>query len=168
MRTFGLTCLTFVTFALLLPGAASAQNAHFVGTPTAAFSSDFDLAVSFKEAGLGSNENIAYLVSATASGSCACVTHNGNCPAAANKFPSTNVTGTGTFSSGKNGAISQTIDTNPPECQTLTPASCPRGQTNTLVEITYSNITITDTTTPVGPVGTKPSTLSATDIFTCP
>ena len=168
MRTIGLTCLTFVAFALLLPGAASAQNPHFVGTPKAAFSQDFDLAVSFKEAGLGSNQQIDYLVSAIASGSCACVSHSGNCPAAANKFPPTNVTGTGTFSSGKNGTISQTIDTDPPECQSLAPASCPHGQTNTLVEITYSNITITDTTTPVGPVSTTPSTLSATDIFTCP
>lgn len=160
--------LAFAAALLLGPGVAWAQNAHFVGTPKASFSDDYDLAVAFKEAGLGNNQNITYSVNATATGACACVTNSGNCPAAANKFPPTNVTGTATFNSGKNGSISQTIDTDPPTCQTLSPATCPRGQTNTLTSITYSDITITDTTTPVGPVATSPSSLSATDIFTCP
>jgi hypothetical protein len=159
---------TFVTFVLFaLQSVASAQNPHFVGTPKASFSTDFDLAVAFKEAGLGANELITYETDATATGSCACVTKSGNCPSAANKFPPIEVTGTGTFSSGKNGTISQTIDSTPPTCQQLSPATCPGGQTNTLASITYSDITITDTTTTVGPVAASPSSLSAT-IFTCP
>jgi hypothetical protein len=160
--------IAFAAALLFGPGVAWAQSPHFVGTPQASFSADFDLAVAFKEAGLGNNQTITYNVNATATGACACVTNSGNCPAAANKFPPTNVTGTGTFTSGKNGSISQTIDTDPPTCQQLSPATCPRGQTNTLASITYSNITITDTTTPVGPVDASPGTLSATDIFTCP
>ena len=155
-------------FLLVASGIAFAQNAHFVGTPKASFTEDFDLAVAFKEAGLGNDALITYNVTATASGSCACVTHKGNCPAAANKFPPIGVLGTGTFSSGKNGAISQTIVTEEPECQQVSPATCPGGQTNTLVSLSYSNIQIEDTTTPVGPVPTSPSTLDAGNIFTCP
>jgi hypothetical protein len=149
-------------------GIAFAQNPHFVGTPKASLTADFAVAVQFKEAGLGSNQKIDYLVSATASGSCACVTHSGNCPNAANKFPPTEVSGQGSFTSGKNGSISATVTTDVPDCLTVSPSSCPNGQTNTLVSISYSDIAITDTTTPVGPVATSPNSLAATNIFTCP
>jgi hypothetical protein len=159
--------VAFAAALLFGPGVAWAQNPHFVGTPTASLTEDFALAVSFKEAGLGSNVQITYEVDATASGSCRCVTNSGTCPAAANKFPPTNVSGTGTFSSGKNGTISQTIETDAATCQQLSPSTCPGGQTNTLVSITYTDITITDETTPVGPVPTRPSTLSATDNSIC-
>src|SRR5215469_8858141 len=76
-------------------GPARAQNAHFIHTPTATLQAEADdpvaedLAVAFKEAGVGDNVSITYNVNATASGSCACVTNSGNCPAAANKFPPT-------------------------------------------------------------------------------
>jgi hypothetical protein len=159
---------TLVTFALLLlQSVASAQSPHFVGTPTASFTEDFDLAVAFKEAGLGSAVTIDYAVTATASGSCACVTKSGNCPAAANKIPPTTVGGTGSFTSTKAGNIVGTVVAEEPECQQVSPATCPGGQTNTLTSVSYSDITIEDTSTPVGPVPTKPSSLSAT-IFTCP
>jgi hypothetical protein len=168
----------FATFALLLfQGVASAQNAHFVGTPKASLTEDFaaepaetvkdDLAVAFKEAGLGDNEQITYSVTATASGSCACVTNSGNCPAAANKFPPTGVSNTGTFNSGKNGTISQTINVEEPDCQQVTNATCPPGQTNTLVSLSYSNVAIEDTTTTVGPVTTSPSSITVTGLTTC-
>jgi hypothetical protein len=153
---------------LTASGIAFAQNPHFVGTPKASLTDDFAVAVKFKEAGLGSNQRIDYLVSATASGSCACVTHSGNCPAAANKFPPTEVSGQGSFNSGKNGSISAIVTTDPPDCQQISPSSCPNGQTNTLISISYSDIAITDSTTPVGPVATSPNSLAATNIFTCP
>lgn len=161
MKTFVKYLGVLLGFLFTASGMAFAQNPHFIGTPQASLTEDFDLAVKFKEAGLGSNQLITYNVTATASGSCACVTHSGNCPAAANKFPPIGVLGTGTFSSGKNGTISQTIVAEEPECQQVSPATCPNGQTNTLVSITYTNIAITDTTTPVGPVPTSPDTLSA-------
>ncbi len=161
MRIFGKSIGAMVGFILMASGIALAQNPHFVGTPKASLTDDFAVAVKFKEAGLGANQLINYTVSAQASGACACVTHSGNCPAAANKFPPTEVSGTGAFNSGKNGSISATITTDVPECQQISPATCPHGQTNTLVSITYTNITIKDDTTPVGPVPTSPDTLSA-------
>lgn len=160
MKGLGTSAGALLGLVLITSGAAFAQNPHFVGTPKASLTQDFALAVKFKEAGLGANENINYLVSAEASGACACVTKSGNCPSAANKFPPAEVTGTGTFNSGKNGSISGTITTDPPDCQQLSPATCPNGQTNSLVSITYAHIQITDTTTPVGPVPTSPDTLS--------
>jgi hypothetical protein len=163
MKVFARSISVLFGFLLMASGMAFAQNPHFVGTPKASLTNDFAVAVKFKEAGLGANENINYTVSAEASGACACVTHNGNCPAAANKFPPTQVTGEGTFNSGRNGSISGTITTDAPACQEISPASCPKGQTNTLVSITYTNITIEDITTTVGPVPTSPDTLSASN-----
>jgi hypothetical protein len=167
LRLFRLS--SFTVFFLSFITTAFAQNAHFVGTPKASFTEDFDLAVAFKEAGLGSNVNIDYTVTATAEGSCACVTKSGNCPAAANKFPPTGVSGTGTFSSGKNGSITHTIVAEEPECQSVSPATCPHGQTNTLVSLTYTDITITDTTSdPNVSSPTSPTTLTAEGLATCP
>jgi hypothetical protein len=163
MKVFARSIGALCGFLLMASGMAFAQNPHFVGIPKASLTTDFAVAVKFKEAGLGANENINYTVSAQASGACACVTHNGNCPAAVNKFPPIQVTGEGTFNSGRNGSISGTITTDPPECQQISPASCPRGQTNTLVSIAYTNITIKDDTTSVGPVLTSPDTLSASN-----
>src|SRR5215472_7106425 len=89
--------------ALLGGGIAYAVSPHFTGTPTASLKAEaddpaaLDLAVDFKEAGLGTNQLITYNVTTTVSGSCACVTNSGNCPAAANKFPPTTVVTPGTF-----------------------------------------------------------------------
>jgi hypothetical protein len=64
------------------------------------------LTCSWKEAGLGDNQNTEYKCEAQASATYVCVNNGGSNPSAKNK---TNVTGevsaTGTFSSGKNGAI---------------------------------------------------------------
>lgn len=121
--------------------------------------------MAFKEAGLG-NTPVTYTVTASADGSCACVTHKGNCPAAANKFPPIGVTGTVTIPPARNGQINGTVVVEEPDCTTVAPSECPNGQTNTLVSISYSDITLTDTTDGVSS-GTSPTSLSATP-FTCP
>jgi hypothetical protein len=163
MRRFGIFVILSFGFLFLASTRASAQSAHFIHTPTASLTNDYALAVSFKEAGLGDNQSVTETVTAVASGACACVTKNGNCPAAANKFPPVEVSGSGSFESTKNGSVTGTVTTDAPECQQISPASCPRGQTNTLVSITYTNIAITDVTNSVGPVATNPDTLSASN-----
>jgi hypothetical protein len=152
-------------FLMVASGVAFAQNAHFIGTPKASFVEDFDLAVAFKEAGLG-NTPVTYTATATAGGSCACVTHSGNCPAAANKFPPIGVTGTVTIPPARNGQITGTVIVEEPDCTQVAPSQCPNGQTNTLVSISYSDITLTDETDGVSS-GTSPTSLSATPA-TCP
>jgi hypothetical protein len=148
----------------LTSGVAWAQNAHFVGQSTATLNNDSSVDVCFKEAGLGSNQNITYNTTALATATYVCVNRGGECPNAANKTTvSGPVTDTGTFSSGKNGNINECLTLEPPG-----PGSfrCPGGQTRTLSEVTYTNITLTDITNSVTSSVT-PSTISDAP-FTCP
>jgi hypothetical protein len=148
-------------------GIVWAQSPHFIFV-RAALQSDGDLDVSFKEAGLGTNQLINYLAEADATVTCTCVTNSGQCPNAANK-----VTGTvavdqpATFSSGKNGQVNQTISVALPACPTSEQPTCGGGQELVLSAITWENIQLTDLTTPVGPAPATPSSISAT-LFTCP
>jgi hypothetical protein len=158
------TTFCMLVLVCLAPVIAWAQNPHFVGTPTATLAGN-NANVCFKEAGLGSNELISYVASANGTATYVCVNGGGQCPNAANKITVNGpVSATGTFNSGKNGSISQCLQIGPPSAGSFT---CPSGQTLTLSQVSYSGISITDTTTPVGPVPTKPSSLSAT-LFTCP
>jgi hypothetical protein len=164
MRRVTTTILASFILVSLAITAVWAQNPHFVGTPSATLSGN-NANVCFKEAGLGTNELVTYVASANATATFVCVNGGGQCPNAANKTTvSGPVSATGTFSSGKNGSISQCLQLEPPSAGSF---SCPSGQTLTLADVSYSDISIEDTTTPVGPVATKPSSLSET-VFTCP
>ncbi|MCL6621968.1 MAG: hypothetical protein K6T55_07665 [Syntrophobacterales bacterium] len=145
-------------------GIAWTGKPHFVGTVTATLLEDGSLRVCFKEAGLGNNQNIDYKVSATASATYQCVNNAGNCPQAANKRKVTGeVSAEATFNSGQNGQISQCLTIQgPPEVDPF----CPGGQTETLAQVTYSGITITDQTNNIT-ANARPATLSQT-LFVCP
>jgi hypothetical protein len=143
--------------------SAFAQNAHFVGRTTATLLANNSVLVCFKEAGLGSNQLITYEATANSTLTVVCVTGGGQCPDADNKQTvSGPTTGTGEFSSGKNGNID--------ECIIIpvlpTPDFCPPGQTETVDLVSYTDITITDVTNMESDVAT-PSSLSA-DPFNCP
>ena len=100
--------------------------------------------MSFTEAGLGDNVLISYVASADGSATYVCVNNGGGNPSAQNKTTvSGPVSAAGTFSSGKNGTISQTLTLNPPGPGAFT---CPNGQTRQLASASYTNVTITDTT----------------------
>jgi hypothetical protein len=132
-----------VTFA----GVALADSPHFNGA-VASVSGDGSLVVSFKEVGLGSNANINFVASADAVASYGCVNNGGKNPQASNKRAAGGpVTAPGTFSSGKNGSITESLTLKPPPA----PAdfSCPGGQKSVLADVTYTNVSIKDTTTPV-------------------
>jgi hypothetical protein len=142
-------------------------NPHFIFV-RAAIQSDGDLDVSFKEAGLGTNQLIDYLAEADATVTCTCVNHSGNCPAAANKVTFTEaVAEPATFSSGKNGQVNQTLALSAPACPPSDPPTCGNGQVLRLSAITWENIQLTDQSTPVGPEPATPASVSAT-FFTCP
>jgi hypothetical protein len=151
----------------LTAGIVWAVNPHFIFV-RASIQSDGDLDVSFKEAGLGGNLLIDYLAEADATVTCTCVNNSGRCPSAANKVTFTEaVAEPATFSSGKNGQVNQTISLAPPACPSSAPPTCGNGQELRLSAIAWSNIQLTDLTTPVGPVPATPSSLSA-EFFTCP
>jgi hypothetical protein len=129
------------TAALAVP-VALADSPHFIRA-SATVNNDGTLDVSWKEAGLGTNQNIDYVASADATATWVCVNKGGANPSAQNK---TTVAGpvseTGTFSSGKNGQITASLTVDPPPSD----ITCPPGQRLALAQASYTNVAITDTT----------------------
>lgn len=115
---------------------------HFIKTSAELFGPN--LVVSFKEAGLGDTQLITYVLSANATAEYACVNKGGQHPQASNKETvSGPVSATGTFTSGKNGQVTASLTLTPPSSGSF---SCPPGQQLVLVSVSYSTITLTDTT----------------------
>lgn len=139
---------------------AWAANPHFLSA-TASLQADGDADVCFRETGLGDNQNINYLASATASATYHCVNNGGKCPNAANKTATSGLVSTpATISSGKNGSIRACLTLSPPPAQPGD-LTCPGGQHVAVTDVTYSDIKIADQTNNVVQ-STTPSSLSAT------
>jgi hypothetical protein len=127
---------------LIAAGPALAVSPHFISA--SAQLSGTNLTVSFKEAGLGTNQLITYTASATATATYVCVNNGGANPSASNKTTITApVSATGTFSSGKNGNVTASLTLSPPGPGSF---SCPPGQTLALASVTYTSVSITDST----------------------
>jgi hypothetical protein len=143
-RTFFVIAAAFAAAALAVP-AALADSPHFIKA-TGSLNSDGSLTVSFKEAGLGTNQNIDYLLTADASATYVCVNHGGANPSAQNKTTVAGpVSATGTFSSGKNGQVTASLTVFPPPSD----ISCPPGQDLKVALVSYTNVVLTDTTNDV-------------------
>ena len=124
---------------------ALAANPHF--TQASAARQGNNLVCSFKEAGLGDNEQVNIQCSATANTQYSCVNGGGKIPKDAKKTTISQETSTqGTFSA-DNGQVTGTLTLqappSPPPSSVLT---CPNGQTATLIGVTYTNVKVTDTT----------------------
>jgi len=158
--------LALVAALICSAGAAWAANPHFIKA-TAVLSGN-DLVVTWKEAGLGDNQNISYIAGATANATYVCVNNGGQCPNAANKVTVTGpVFKAGTFASGKNGSITASLTINPPPATKLDGSTftCPGTQTVTFSIVTYSLVQIRDDTN--GIVKTIPGTFTSNP-FNCP
>jgi hypothetical protein len=126
----------------LMSGAALADSPHFIRA-TGSLNNDGSLTVNFKEAGLGTNQNIDYVLSADGTATWVCVNRGGANPSAQNKTTVNGpVTATGTFNSGKNGQVTASLTVNPPPSD----ISCPKGQSLELASASYTNVVLTDTT----------------------
>ncbi len=133
--------------ALSLATSAWAQNPHFVRA-TGTVNADGEYVASFKEAGLGANQTINYVLSAGSGTQFTyqCYTRSNNTPQGApnNVFPSNLQTG-GTFSSGKNGQITASLTLVPSPTQ-----DCQgQGLRLCLVAVNYQNVTLQDITNQV-------------------
>jgi hypothetical protein len=134
--------LTLAALLIAAP-AAFAVNAHFVSA--SASLSGTNLVVSFKEAGLGTNQLIGYTTSANATEIVVCVNKGGANPSASNKTTiSGPVSASGTFSSGKNGNVTASLTLMPPSIPST--FSCPGGQKEETAQVTYTGVTLSDTT----------------------
>jgi hypothetical protein len=144
MRRFGRACVIAFALLVLTMSTAWAASPHFISASAAFAGTGPNLNVSFKEAGLGDNLNITYVATANGTATYACINGGGNHPKATNKETvSGPVSATGTFSSGKNGTISQTLTLTPPSAGGFT---CPSGQKLVIAFVSYTDVAITDTT----------------------
>jgi hypothetical protein len=131
----------FATAALAVP-VALAVSPHFFSA-SGTLNANGSLTVNFKEAGLGTNQNINYTLSADATATYVCVNKGGSNPSAQNKTTVAGpVSASGTFNSGKNGNVTASLTVNPPPSD----ISCPNGQRLELASVSYTNVTLTDTT----------------------
>ena len=138
----------FLSLSLLLM-ATLAVSSTFAATSGAKFksasgsvSSTGALVVSFDESGLG-NENVNYVLRSDATATYACINGGGKNPSAANKRTMSGaVLGSATLEP-KNGRVIGTISAGPLSAGDF---SCPSGQRLVLASVSYSNITLTDTT----------------------
>jgi hypothetical protein len=122
--------------------AAFATSPHFVSA-SGSINSDGSLTVSFKEAGLGTNELINYTLTANGTATWVCVNNGGSNPSAQNKTTVNGpVSASGTFNSGKNGNVTASLTVEPPASN----ISCPKGQKLELASASYTDVTLTDTT----------------------
>ena len=139
---FILTLPMILAGFVLAASPALATSPHFISA-AGTVNSDGSLTVNFKEAGLGTNQLINYTLSANASATYVCVNKGGANPSASNK---TNVAGpvsaSGTFNSGKNGNVTASLTVSPPPAN----LNCPGGQTQQVASVTYTGVTLTDTT----------------------
>lgn len=129
-------CMVATTTMLL------AQNPHFLSA-SASLDGEGNLQCSFRLAGLGSNETILVECTANATAEYACINNGGKKPSAANKETVNGpVSGSGEFTSGKNGSVRGSVTAFPPDEGSF---SCPNGQELTLCSVSYNNLALTAT-----------------------
>ncbi len=140
-RLLVLLCAPFL-FLFAMAAPAYAVSPHFISA-TGTLNSDGTLTVKFKESGLGTNQNITYVLSAQATATYVCVNNGGANPSAQNKTTVAGpVSSTGTFNSGKNGNVTASLTVSPPPSD----ITCPKGQDLELAQVSYTDVQITDTT----------------------
>lgn len=138
--------VTYITllsvYAYALPQRRAAGAHFFKKATTATVLDNGALDVCFDEAGLG-NTDVNYSLTATQTSTFGCFNGGGNHPKAANKETSSSTVSNGATFTPQNGRVQACIDSAPPTAGSFT---CPPGQTLGLISVSYSGITLTDTT----------------------
>src|SRR6266496_3446571 len=130
MKRLSILTLAMVALAGFMAITVWAASPHFLKCSASGVNSDGSLNACFKIAGLGDNESLTVTASAHADAVYGCLNHGQQCPNAANKVEvQTDVSATGTFTSGKNGQITACLTVDPP----ATELTCPNGQKLVLV-----------------------------------
>jgi hypothetical protein len=146
MRRFTMLTICLIAVAAFMATAAQAQSPHFISASDAIVTSGTDagdVLVSFKEAGLGQNVTINYTASGNGTATYACINKGGNHPSASNKVTNAGpVIGSGSFSSGKSGNITATLEVEEVGAGSF---SCPGGQSLVLGSVSFTGLSINDT-----------------------
>ena len=163
MKRIGILTLAVIALSSFVASTVQAQSPHFLRCGASGVNSDGTLNVSFTIAGLGSNQSIAVTASATADAVYGCLNRGQQCPNAANKVNvQSDVSATGTFTSGKNGSIRASLTVDPPP----TTLTCPGGQELVLVSVSYTNVSVS--APGAGDCQTSPGTFAANFFPQCP
>jgi hypothetical protein len=118
---------------------------HFISAASAVNSSGA-LVVNFKEAGLGTNQNIDYELTGDVSATFGFANKGGNV-VQGEPWEATNQTfATGTFNSGKNGQVTATLTSATPTPNLKQPNG---NGWNLVIDISYTGLLLTDTTNDV-------------------
>jgi len=132
-----------------LESRALLANIHFVGTPVVTVNEDNSVTVSGKIAGLGDNQSVTVAVEVPVTFTVVCQNPAGKI--APGQTHTGTLTGTGTFTSDKNGNVVFSVTTAAPEAS---PEDCPNPKwTPVITDVQFGDATITadgiSTTVPV-------------------
>jgi hypothetical protein len=126
---------------LLLAATASADSAHFIGTPTCTKSLTSGLTCSGKAAGLGNGPTAAFLTAESVSATYECVNKGGNV-APGQPVVLSNVTGPKQTIAPHNGQITFSPNLPPPPTPSAA-TECPNGNWSVqLTSLTYTNVVL--------------------------
>jgi len=140
---------------------AFAGSPHFISADID-IASNGNLVCSFKEAGLANDSVDITCAAANAAATFFCINKGGNHPSATNKETVSGAVGvTQTFAPSRNGQTTGTVTVPPPGPGDFT---CPGNQSLTLVQVTYTTATLSDTTN--GVAGASEATLSSGCLLT--
>jgi hypothetical protein len=110
MKKLSILTLSMAALVGFMATTVRADSPHFLRCSASGVASDGELNVSFKIAGLGDNQTLTVTASAHADAVYGCLNRGQQCPNAANKVEvQADVSGTGTFTSGKNGQITGSL-----------------------------------------------------------
>jgi hypothetical protein len=141
-----LVAVSLTATALVATSASAAGSPHFIKNASSASLSGANLVCKFKEAGLASGSVETVSCNANETVTYECVNGGGKNPSASNKKTfATTATKTGQFSADRNGNIVGSLALTPASASSLG-FSCPPGQTVTLVSVSYSNVSVVDST----------------------
>jgi hypothetical protein len=163
MKRLSILTLAMIVLSGFVATYMWAENPHFLKCGASGVNPDGSLNVSFTIAGLGSNQSIDVTASAHADAVYACKNNGQQCPNAANKVNvQSDVSATGTFTSGKNGSIRASLTVDPPD----TTLTCPGGQKLVLVSVSYTNVSVS--APGANDCDPSPGTFSANFFPNCP
>jgi hypothetical protein len=163
MKKLSILTLTMIALSSFMAITVWAASPHFLNCSASGVNSDGTLNVCFKIAGLGDNQTLAVTASAHADAVYGCLNRGQQCPNAANKVEvQSDVSATGTFTSGKNGQITACLTVEPPP----TELTCPNGQRLVLVSVSYTNVSVS--APGAGSCDTSPGTFAANFFPQCP
>ena len=163
MKKLSILTFTMIALSSFMAITVWAASPHFLRCGASGVNPDGTLNVSFTIAGLGDNQSLTVTASADANATYGCLNHGQQCPNAANKVNvQSDVSATGTFTSGKNGSIRGSFTVDPPP----TTLNCPGGQTLVLVSVSYTNVSVS--APGAGDCNTSPGTFAANFFPQCP